>query len=181
MTITITFAKGSDTLVLERSGDSASTIPIVDDLRSYLETNHLSVLTVANGEGVTVRAELPELRAILAALQPDDESVEEFEAEVDEIGDRIHEFSAMGSVQINGEEWGWLRDDQGWKPTPKGEGREIASMSAWMSASMTGAFLTAGIRAWDNGTAMLWFDDDESNPEGDRIELTYQVENWADS
>lgn len=176
--MTITAEDGSGLVAVAGPDGETTMIAPVEDLRGVLAAQRSPVLNVSEGQSVIITAELSTTCRLLHALSPDPELEDALELALDDSGDRIHELEAFGSVRINGDEWGWLKDYRGWKPAPKGDGSEVARMSAWMSASMTGAALSAGIRAWPNGTAMVWFDDDDSNPEGDSVQMEYAVEDW---
>lgn len=136
---------------------------------------------VTAGQKLSVRLPDDDVTKLVALLTPHDSERERLLEEWEENGDYVQreEAAAVGQFYVNGEEWGWCVLDESkvlW-PIPKGATKERFRISAWMSASMTGAYLKAGVRTYGR-VALVWFEDDESNREGSIAELHYMVEDW---
>lgn len=124
--------------------DEAATVPLVPT----------SVLTISGTPSERAR--------ILDLLQPDDELAEELVGYAEEsptYDDMAWEKEPVGpELLIDSVSYAWLQTDEGWKVVPRNlraSLRDVARLSDWMSASMTGMVVDAGCVAGD-GIALSW-------------------------
>ena len=139
-------------------------------------------LLLVEGSSIVILLPPSDEKRLLEALCPDDRILD---ALVEEFGDQSYtdtsdEFRALDKgILINGVPWGWVptRSPEWDYITPRllpiGKTRTLASAGAWMSASMTGAVLTSGLRQVEN-SAYSWSDLD-----GERYwDVIYDVSDW---
>ena len=179
MSVVVAVGEGPGELVVTR-GDSSAT-PIASD----------ALIWLSEKDDVTLDSQPDSHDVILSRLRPD----EEWKLRLDEAWDEaLGEYSedevpGLSSLVIDRQTWTWFlaryptnsyegRDE--WMVVPPGESREVARLSAWMTASMTGAVMLSGVRVWDRDVALVYFDDDESNPDGDIRKVMYSCRSWDD-
>jgi hypothetical protein len=65
-------------------------------------------------------------------------------------------------ITVNGQPWGWFRmsSDDAFELLPIGPQSEVLRLGAWMTASMTGAVITATLVRCDDLAAAAWYEDD---------------------
>jgi len=136
-----------------------------------------SPLVLARGSNLTLLISSADRARILDALRPCDQLAEQLDKMMDDQTDGLIWLSALRTGnKIDGQPWGWLRREDQWGSEycllPAGRGVELARFDAWMSASMTGANISYGLRHWGH-QAVIWVDND---PDPDHLTPYFELE-----
>jgi len=147
-----------------------------------------SPLVLARGSALTLLLPRAERAIIMEALEPDDSLADELFGKLEELmeDEAFIDLSPISARnRIDDQRWGWVPLVDTWGASaetrlfgiyPIGKASELARFSAWMSASMTGAVISSGLRH-RGPHAVVWVDND---PDPDTATAYYEVENFDD-
>jgi hypothetical protein len=167
--------------LLAEASDAAALVASVQEMDE-------SPLMVAPGSALTLLLPRSDRAIILAALEPTDALTGELNEKLEKLIE-VEAFTDIPPIstrnRIDGQRWGWLPLVDAWgadattRPYgifPIGKAIELAHFNAWMSASMTGAFITSALRHVGHHAALSV----DNDPDPDTATPYYEVEDFDD-
>lgn len=173
------FRQEAQLVVVERDSKVVASLAAVD----VGEPEGRAMFELANGDELTVSLDRDLARAVLERVRPSPETQDSLNSKFEDVLDSggFYEAVAVGDLIIDGEPWGWLPDADHhaeWRPIPHSEEGAPFTFSAWMSKSMTGADMEAGIRAWGERAAIVYIVPDLGGASDRVAMLRYLVDDW---
>ena len=136
---------------------------------------------LAKGSVLTLNVSSADRAQVLAALRPAADVAHTLAETYEDLRDEntFTDLPPTGTNnRIDGEPWGWMPHTEsleqfGIVPMTMGT-TDLATFSAWMSGSMTGAVMTWGARL-HGATALIWYSADESEPGTSYMKPLYEI------
>jgi hypothetical protein len=167
---------------IELDGRSVVRTPSFHEtLQSASQLDEHNPFLLLEGDNVLLDLLAEQMPAVLSAIGPRDDLRERLADERDSEGSgslRQGEWGIDKGNTVNGRSWSWVSpDDENWNLVPTQGGAVLASLGAWMSASMTGIVITGAVDRWGDGIGALWADDDIEGPRDGAVR--YDVRDWS--